>query len=276
MSINQMSINQKLAGKVAVVAGASKGAGRGIAVELGNAGAIVYVIARSVSGSTTPGYGPNQTINGTVGLIRAGGGTAIPVQVDCLKEDLVTALFDRIKTEHGSVDILVNSAWEDFWFWNDTFWEHDLQKGLKLLEIGLHAPIIVSRFAAPLMLGRKNSLIVNVTDIEDDGCLYYRMVKAGVRKMTETMAAELKPHGVTALALRSGYMVFNDEIKEGVETIDPEFEKRHHPRFNGRAVAALAAADDLESKTGRVYAVSGLAYEYGFTDNDGRQPKMFC
>ncbi len=271
-----MSFNQKLAGKVAVVAGASRGAGRGIAIELGNAGAIVYVVARSVSGSTTSGCEPSQTINHTASLIESGGGTAIPVQADCLSINQVTALFDRIKTEHGCVDILVNSAWEDLWFWNDKFWEHDLQKGLKLLELGLHAPIIVSRFAAPLMLNRKNSLIVNVTDVEEDGCLYYRMVKSGVRKMTATMAAEMKPYGVTALALRSGYMVFNDEIKEDAETTDPEFEKRHHPRFNGRAVAALAAAGDLMDKTGGVYAVSDLAYEYGFTDIDGRQPEMFC
>lgn len=276
MMDQDQATSKPLQDKVAVVMGASKGAGRGIAVELGLAGAVVYVIARSVRGKTTPGYEPTQTIEDTAEMIEARGGAAIPVQADCLQIDQVSALFERIKKEQGHVDILVNSAWEDLWFWHDKFWEHPLEKGLKLMELGLHAPIIAGRFAAPLMFGREAGLIVTVTDVDEDGCLYYRMVMSGARKMTRTIAEELRPHYVAAIALRSGYMVFHEEIKEGVETTDPEFEKRHHPRFNGRAVVALAAAKNLMEKTGQVHDVSDLAFEYGFTDIDGRQPLMFC
>lgn len=121
---------QPLAGKVAVVVGASRGAGRGIAVELGLAGAHVYVVARSGRASTTEGGTPFRTIDDTADEIKSAGGTATPLQADCLKIEQVAALFERIKKDSGSVDILVNSAWEDLWFWNDTFWEHDLGKGL--------------------------------------------------------------------------------------------------------------------------------------------------
>jgi NAD(P)-dependent dehydrogenase (short-subunit alcohol dehydrogenase family) len=265
-----------LQGKVAVVIGASRGAGRGIALELGIAGAIVYVVARSVRGAAAPGYEPTHTIDDTADMIVSRGGIAIPVQADSLQIEQMASLFDRIKTDHGAVDLLINSAWEDLWFWHDKFWEHPLEKGLKLLELGLHAPLIASRFAAPLMFGRDNSLIVTLTDVEEDGCLYYRLVKSGVRKMIRTMGQELQSEHVAAIALRSGYMVFHDEIREGVETTDPEFEKRHHPRFNGRAVVALATAPNLFEKTGGVFDVSDLAIEYAFTDIDGRQPLMFC
>ena len=272
-----MNTPQPLLGKIALVAGASRGAGRGIAVELGAAGATVYVSARSVRGDTVNNR--PETIEETAELVQAHGGVGIPVRVDHTDTAQVSALFDKIRQEHGHLDILVNSVWDqDLFFFGNSFWEHPLEQGLSCLVTGIHAPLIASRFAAPLMFGRPNSLIVTVSDAEC-GCVYYRLPKAAARAMTEIMAEELKPKGVAAVALVPSYMrteiVLTDKglTEENWQTVLPA--ETVTPRFVGRGVVALASDPKLLEKTGQVVHICDLAKEYGFTDLDSRQPEPF-
>ena len=272
-----INASHSLLGKVALVAGASRGAGRGIATELGAAGATVYVTARSVRGDTINDR--PESIEETAELVNLHGGTGIPVRVDHTDPAQVSSLIDKIRHEQGHLDILVNSVWDqDLFDFGSTFWDHPLERGLNCLVNGIHAPIICSHFAAPLMFNRENSLIVTISDVEC-GCMFYRLPKAAVRAMTEIMAEELKPKRVAALTLIPSFMrteiVLTDKgvTEKNWQTVLPV--ETVTPRFVGRGVVALSSDPAILERTGKVVHVCDLAKVYGFVDLDGRQPQAF-
>ena len=277
---------QPLKDKVAVVAGATRGAGRGIAVELGVAGATVYCTGRSVRGRPSDMNRP-ETIDETAEMVSARGGVGVAVQVDHTREDEVKALFERVKAEQsGRLDILVNDIWggEKLIEWGKKFWELDVAQGLRLLERAVFSHLITSRYGAPLMVARGSGLIIEVTD--GDG-LYYRgnlvydFVKVGVMRLATAMAEDLREAGVTAVALTPGFLrseemldafgVTEENWPQGTEK-DPHFAGSETPHYIGRAVAALAADPDVSKKSGAALSTWGLSEEYDFTDVDGRRP----
>jgi len=281
--------NKPLRGKVAVVAGATRGAGRGIAVELGAAGATVYCTGRSVRGQASPSGRP-ETIDGTAERVTAAGGIGIPVQVDHLVEEQVRALFARVAQEQdGRLDILVNDIWggEDKTEWDKPFWEMDAAQGLRLLANAVHTHLLTSRWGVPLMVAHGSGLIIEVGDgttYDYRGSLFYSLAKVAVIHLAEAMASDLKGAGknVTALALTPGYLrsemmlahfgVSEENWRDAVAK-DPAFARSETPRYLGRAVAALASDPDVHSKHGRALATWHLVDEYGFTDVDGSQPR---
>ena len=277
---------QSLAGKVALVAGGTRGGGRGIAVELGAAGAIVYVTGRSsISGRSD--LDRPETIEETAGQVTAAGGTGIPVRADHSRPQQVRALADRIAREqNGQLDILVDSVWggDPLTDWEHPLWEQDLETGLRLLRQAVETHVITSRFALPLMVARKSGLVVEVTDgntARYRGSFFYDLAKSAVIRLAVAQAAELKPHGVAAVAITPGFLrseavlehfgVTEANWHEGAVK-DPNFAHSESPAYLGRAVAALAADPGIMAKTGRVLATWSLYEEYGFTDTDGRQP----
>lgn len=286
---------QPLKGKIAVVAGATRGAGRGIACMLGEAGATVYCTGRSSRASRSPstaGSAPfnlqhrPETIEETAEMVTAYGGLGIPVQVDHTVEAQVQALFERIGTEQGHVDILVNDVWggDELTEWGTPFWELSMSKGLLMLQRGVQTHIITSRYAAPLMIGRGQGLIVEVTDGDTFGYrgnFFYDLAKISVIRLAYGMAEELRPHKITALAVTPGFLrseamldhfgVTEANWQDGAKK-DPHFIASETPFFIGRAIATLAADPDLFQKSGGVYSSWGLSEEYGFKDIDGRQP----
>jgi NAD(P)-dependent dehydrogenase (short-subunit alcohol dehydrogenase family) len=277
---------QSLAGKVALVAGGTRGGGRGIAVELGAAGAIVYVTGRSsISGRSD--LDRPETIEETAGQVTAAGGTGIPVRADHGRPQQVRALADRIAREqNGQLEILVDSVWggDPLTDWEHPLWEQDLETGLRLLRQAVETHVITSRFALPLMVARKSGLVVEVTDgntARYRGSFFYDLAKSAVIRLAVAQAAELKPHGVAAVAITPGFLrseavlehfgVTEANWHEGAVK-DPNFAHSESPAYLGRAVAALAADPGIMAKTGRVLATWSLYEEYGFTDADGRQP----
>src|SRR3954452_23408468 len=200
-----------LHGHIALVAGGTRGAGRGIAVELGAAGATVYVTGRSTRSGRSAMDRP-ETIEETAELVSAAGGEGIAVRVDHSEPDQVEALIERIAAERdGRLDLLVNDIWggDPLADWSSPFWEHSLEDGLQLIRNGIETHVITSRFSAPAMIARRSGLIVEVTDgVSDDyrGSLYYDLVKSAVIRLAKAQAAELGPHGVTALALTPGFL----------------------------------------------------------------------
>ncbi len=279
-----------LNGKVALVAGATRGAGRGTAVALGEAGATVYCTGRSTRDKRSE-YDRPETIEETAELVDAAGGTGIAVQVDHLQADEVQALAARIDAEHGRLDVLVNDIWggEQLAEWNTPLWEHDLQAGLRLLRLAIDTHIVTSHFALPLLIGRPGGLVVEMTDGTRDYnadhyrlSAFYDLAKTSVTRLAFAQAQELAPHGCTAVALTPGWMrsemmldiygVTEETWREGT-TGNPHFRAiSESPRFVGRAVAALAADPDLHARNGGSFSSGGLAREYGFTDVDGSQP----
>lgn len=277
--------SRPLAGKVAVVAGATRGAGRGIACMLGEAGATVYCSGRSVRGAVATA-GRSETIEETAELVTALGGEGIVAQTDHLVPAQVEALFARVQAEQGGLDILVNDIWggDEIAEWGKPFWEQSLEKGFLLIERAIHTHMITARYGAPLLIARGSGLLVEITDGDSPdyrGNFYYDFVKAGVIRMAYAMAEELRPHGVTALAVTPGFLrseamldhfgVTEDTWRDGAK-IDPHFIASETPWFVGRAVAALAADPDVAQKSGGVYASWTLADEYGFVDKDGTSP----
>ncbi|RCG32068.1 SDR family NAD(P)-dependent oxidoreductase [Sphaerisporangium album] len=268
-----------LAGKVALVAGGTRGGGRGIAVELGAAGATVYVTGRS-SGAGRSDLDRPETIEETAGK-------GIPVRIDHSRPNEVRALVDRIATEQdGRLDILVNSVWggDPLTDWEHPLWEQDLETGLRLLRQAVETHVITSRFALPLMVVRKTGLVVEVTDgntARYRGSFFYDLAKSAVIRLAVAQASELKPHGVVAVAITPGFLrseamlehfgVTEANWRDGVSK-DPNFAHSETPAYLGRAVAALAADPNVMAKTGRALATWGLYQEYGFTDIDGTQP----
>lgn len=277
---------QPLAGKIAVVAGATRGAGRGVACMLGEAGATVYCTGRSVRGQLASGANRPETIEETAEMVNAYGGVGIPVRVDHLVEEQVKTLFDQVQAEQGGLDILVNDIWggEDFESWGKPFWELDVRQGLRIFEVAVHTHIITAKYGAPLLIGRGGGVIVEITDgdgIYYRGSFYYDLVKMSVIRIAYAMAEELRPHGVSALAVTPGFLrseamldhfgVTEANWQEGAKK-DPHFIASETPYFVGRAVAALAADPNVAQKSGGVYASWTLSDEYGFSDMDGRKP----
>lgn len=274
-----------LEGKVAVVAGATRGAGRGIARALGEAGAVVYCTGRSVRGSLSP-YSRPETIDETGDMITAAGGTAIAVRVDHTIESAVEALFARVDREHGRLDILVNSiAGEEPMMgqWA-SFWKAELTNADAIFRQSLVSHIITSKHAAPLMIRERRGLIVEVTEndiLAAGGNPMSQVVKLGLKGLALNMAAELKPHGVTVIAITPGFLRSESMLeRQGVTEAnwrdagkkDKNFLESESPLFVGRAVAALAQDPKVLERTGQLLSSWQCSREYKFTDYDGRRP----
>jgi NAD(P)-dependent dehydrogenase (short-subunit alcohol dehydrogenase family) len=279
-----------LDGKVALVAGATRGAGRGTAIALGEAGATVYCTGRSTRARRSE-YDRPETIEETAELVDAAGGVGIAVEADHLVPAQVEALVQRIDADHGRLDVLVNDIWggEHLAEWNKPIWEHDLDKGLRMLHLAVDTHLVTSHFALALLVRRPGGLVVEMTDgtAEYNAANYrlsafYDLAKASVIRLAFSQGRELEPHGCTAVALTPGWMrsemmldiygVTEDSWRDGT-TGNPHFRAiSESTRFVGRAVAALAADPDVHARNGGSFSSGGLAREYGFTDVDGSQP----
>jgi NAD(P)-dependent dehydrogenase (short-subunit alcohol dehydrogenase family) len=278
-----------LEGKVALVAGGTRGAGRGIAVELGAARATVYVTGRTTRDQQSD-YARPETIEETAELISASGGKGIAVQVDHLVADQVRELVDRIRAEQGRLDILVNDLWggEKLKEWNKAVWEHDLKNGLRMLDLGVRTHLITAHHALPLLIERPGGLLVEVTDgtAEYNADHYrinpfYDLTKVAVTRMAWAHARDLEPHGATSVSITPGWLRsemmleafgVTEENWRDATTRVPHFVISETPRFVGRAVAALAADPDRARWNGQSLSSGQLAQVYGFPDLDGSHP----
>ena len=281
-------MSKPLSGRVALVAGGTRAAGRGIAVELGAAGATVYVTGRTTRAQPSEMNRP-ETIEETAALVDASGGRGIAVQVDHLVPGQVRALAERIRAEQGALHVLVNDIWgATVMEWNKTVWESDLDAGLRTLRRAVDAHAITAHFALPLLIEEPGGLVVEVTDgtAEYNGAHYrvsffYDLAKAANLRMAFALAHELKPHGGTAVALTPGWLRSEAMLEAyGVTEANwheatrksPHFAISESPAFVGRAVAALAADPEVARWNGQALSSGQLARVYGFTDADGSQP----
>ncbi len=282
-------MSQLLAGKVALVAGATRGAGRGIAVELGAAGATVYVTGRSTHTQCSELNRP-ETIEETAELVQQAGGKGIAVQVDHLDPAQVQALVTRIEREQGRLDILVNDVWgADFLIeWNVPVWKHSLENGLRMLRLAIDTHIITSHFALPLLIKNPGGLVVEMTDgtAEYNNAkyrlsLFYDLAKTSIIRIAWALAEELRAYQCTAVALTPGWlrseqMLDNYGVSEAnwrdATAKQPHFVITETPRYVGRAVAALAADPEVSRWSGQSLSSGELAKMYGFTDLDGSRP----
>jgi len=276
-----MSLN----GRVAVVAGATRGAGRGIARALAEAGAFVYCTGRSTSGNPSS-YERPETIDETVDMIAAAGGTAVALRVDHTKESEVEALFARVDREHGRLDVLADGVGGESQLMRQYgwFWTTDLSNGLPLFEQSLLSHIITAKHAARLMTRDRRGLIVEVTEndiLSAGGNPLAQTVKLGLKGLAINMATELKPHGVAAVAITPGFLRSEAMLeRHGVTEAnwrdagkqDSNFLVSETPLFVGRAIAALAADPDVMRHTGQLLSSWELSREYRFTDADGSRP----
>ncbi|MFI0257550.1 SDR family oxidoreductase [Streptomyces sp. NPDC017056] len=279
-----------LAGKVALVAGATRGAGRAMAVELGRAGATVYATGRTTRGHVSEVGRATETIEGTAELVTAAGGAGIAVPTDHLDREAVRALTGRIDREQGRLDILVNDLWggDVHVGWGKKMWEHDLEKGLRVLRLGVESHIVTSSFALPLLIRRPGGLVVEVTDGTEEynrryrEPFYYDLAKSAPIRMAKGLAEELPEYGCTAVCVTPGWLrseamldtyfkVTEENWRAGCEQ-NPHFAISETPVYVGRAVAALAADPDVARFNGQALSSGGLAKEYGFTDVDGSAP----
>jgi NAD(P)-dependent dehydrogenase (short-subunit alcohol dehydrogenase family) len=290
MSSRSTPATRPLEGKVALVTGATRGAGRGTAVALGEAGATVYCTGRSTRERRSE-YDRPETIEETADLVAAAGGVGIAMAVDHLEAGQVDTLVRRIDAETGRLDLLVNDIWggELLFEWNTPVWEHDLEKGLRILRLAIDTHLITSHFALPLLIREPGGLVVEMTDgTREYNAEHYRLsafydlAKSAVLRLAFVQSVELAPHGCTAVALTPGWMrsemmldnygVTEANWRDGA-AVNPHFAAiSESPRFVGRAVAALAADPDLRRRNGGSFSSGGLAREYGFTDVDGSQP----
>ncbi len=277
---------KSLSGKVAVVAGATRGAGRAIAISLGAAGATVYVTGRSVRGNPSD-IGRPETIEETAELVTEQGGHGIAVRVDHTVKDEVKHLFERIQEEqHGGLDILVNDVWggEALSEWGIPFWKGSLSKAILMQQRGVHSHMITSYYGAPLLVAKGAGLIVEVTDGFDyryRGNLPYSLAKISVIHLAEAQAVELRPHGIAAVSITPGFLrseemlahfgVTENNWRDAVQK-DPHFLQSETPFFLGRGLAALAADSDIMTKSGRSFTSWGLSEDYDITDVDGTRP----
>jgi|SRR5271169_2672854 len=285
-------------GMIALVAGATRGAGRGIAIALGEAGATVYCTGRSTRGRrATPGR--PETIEETAEMVTAAGGCGIAMRVDHTKPADVRRLVARIKRRHKGLDILVNDVWggDALTEFGKPFWKVNLENGLRMLKQAIHSHIITAHYAVPLMLGRRRGIIFEITDGDAfyyRGNLFYDLVKISVIRLAFAMARELRKRGIVSVALTPGFLRSEAVLEHfGVNEANwrdagkrkdaranskdqndaPEdFLVSESPRYIGRAVAALASDPRVKKKSGRVFSSWALAREYGFTDVDGTQP----
>jgi NAD(P)-dependent dehydrogenase (short-subunit alcohol dehydrogenase family) len=287
----------KLKDKVALVAGGTRGAGRGIAIELGAAGAHVYVTGRTTREHQSE-YGRPETIEETAELVEAAGGTATPVAVDHLEPAQVADLVARIERESGRLDILVNDIWggELLFEWNTKLWEHDLDKGLRILRLAVDTHLITSHLALPLLIRQPGGLVVEMTDgtaeynaVNYRVSAFYDLAKASVLRLAWIQGHELAEFGCTAVALTPGWLrsemmldnygVTEDNWRDVLDRpFEPPYPDPGHfgisetPRFTGRAVAALAADPDVARWNQSSLSSGQLAREYGFVDVDGSAP----
>ena len=272
---------------IALVTGATRGAGRGIAVELGHAGATVYVTGRTTRTQRSPMNRP-ETIEDTAELVTAAGGTGIAVPVDHSRPAEVKALVDRIAAEQdGRLDLVVNDIWggDPLVDWSKPFWDHSLDDGLQAIRGSIETHLITTWHAAPMIRDSGRGLIVEMTDGTGEhgyrGNLFYDLAKQGVIRLAEGQNAELARHGVTSLALTPGFLrseavldhfgVTADSWRDAIAR-DPHFAASETPHFVGRAVVALASDPDVARFGGRALSSWELAREYGFDDVDGSRP----
>jgi NAD(P)-dependent dehydrogenase (short-subunit alcohol dehydrogenase family) len=267
-----------LHGKVAVVTGASRGASRGIAFELGSAGATVYVTGRSVKGAATDNR--PETIEETAAGVTSRGGKGIAIRCDHTSENDVRSLFDQIEREHGRVDILVNSVFGGSESSLPSgegrlFWQRPLEHWDAMMVAGPQAYLLTTRYAAPLMAKRRQGLIVNITFFIKDkiaGNLYYDLAMNAINRLTQGMAKELKDFNVSTVAVCPGWMRTERVIDSGYK---PEDGTTETTAYVGRAVVALALDPLVSKNSGQAIMVAELARKYGFTDVDGTQPLPF-
>src|SRR5215218_6846123 len=274
---------------VALVTGASRGAGRGIAAELGAAGATVYVTARSVRGGPTTDDLPS-TIEESAQEVTGRGGRGIPVRSDHTVDSDVESLFSRIRTDHGRLDLLVNNVWGGY---EDAecrplavvpFWEQPLRQWEAMFTAGVRAHLTASRLAVPLMLPSGRGLIVSTTaNLEALPYMrnvFYDLAKNAIARLTWAMAQELREHGIAALAVAPGFMRTERVVEAfrragAADAINGPGGPKETTAYLGRAIVALALDPKVMEKSGQLVEVGALAREYGFTDVDGTQPPPF-
>lgn len=286
-----MSTQGPLAGKVALVAGATRGAGRAMAVELGRAGATVYATGRTTRERTSEVGRTSETIEGTAELVETAGGTGIAVAVDHLVPEQVRELVERIDRDQGRLDLLVNDLWggDHLLAWGTKVWEHDLDEGLRILRLGVESHLVTSHFAIPLLIRERGGLLVEVTDgtAEYNGAnyretMFYDLAKNAPIRMAFALSRELADHGTTAVCLTPGWLrsesmldtafkVTEENWREGTKQ-HPDFAISESPVYVARALVALATDPDVSRWNGRSVSSGGLAKEYGFTDADGSRP----
>ncbi|MCY1145099.1 SDR family oxidoreductase [Actinoplanes sp. Pm04-4] len=281
--------NQPLKGKVALVAGATRGAGRQIAVQLGAAGATVYATGRSTRGRRSEMDRP-ETIEETAEMVTAAGGEGISVVVDHLVPEQVEALAGRIDREQGRLDVLVNDVWggDPLATWHKPVWEQSLDKGFRLLRLAIDTHIVTAHYAMPLLVRQPGGLVVEMGDgttaYNDSNyrlSIFYDLAKTSVNRLAFAWSEELAPHGGTAVALTPGWLrsemmldnfgVTEDNWRDAVAQ-EPHFAISESPAYVGRAVAALAGDHDKARWNGRSLSSGELAQVYGFTDLDGSRP----
>jgi NAD(P)-dependent dehydrogenase (short-subunit alcohol dehydrogenase family) len=288
-----------LRGRVAVVTGSTRGAGRGIAAALGEAGATVVCTGRS-SGSARSDYNRPETIEETAALVTRLGGIGIPIAVDHLDSAQVSALAERLRKEHGHVDVLVNDIWGGELLkggpaqWNTPIWAHDLDKGLRILRLAIGTHLVTSHHLLPLLIDRPGGLLVEVTDgtVEYNASRYrisvfYDLAKVSVNRLAFSQGHELAPHGATAVAITPGWLrsemmldafgVSEENWRDAVArgTAPADFALSETPRYVGRAVVGLASDPDRARWNQQSVSSAQLAHAYGFTDLDGSQPDIW-
>ena len=289
-----------LRGRVAVVAGATRGAGRGIAAALGEAGATVVCTGRSSRTRTLRSdYERDETIEETAELVTQLGGTGIAVAVDHLDPDQVKALADRLRSDHGHIHVLVNDIWGAEVLkggpaqWNTPIWELDLDDGLRILRLAIDTHLVTSHHLLPLLIAAPGGLVVEVTDGTTQYnathyrlSVFYDLAKVAVNRLAYSQGHELAPHGATALAITPGWLrsemmldafgVSEENWRDAVGNSAPEgFAESESPRYVGRAVAALASDSDHARWNQQSVTSGQLSHEYGFTDVDGSQPDIW-
>lgn len=280
---------KSLHGKIALVAGGTRGAGRGIAIELGAAGATVYVTGRTTRAERSE-YNRPETIEETAELVTKAGGRGIAIQTDHLIPEQVQALIGRIEHEQGRLDILVNDIWgaEHLAEWHVPVWEHSLEKGLRMMRLAIDSHLITSHFALPLLIKNKNGLIIEMTDGTFEYnqknyriSMFYDQAKTSINRMAWALAQEVQPYQCTAVALTPGWMrseimlehfMVKEENWQDAAEREPHFLISESPRYVGRAVAALAADPQVKRFNGHSLSSGELAQVYGFTDVDGSRP----
>lgn len=296
--MNEHAAKTPLSGCVAVVTGASRGAGRGIALELGAAGATVYVTGRSTREQPATSYGQILSLSGMAAVpgniddtaddVTRLGGVGIPVRCDHTRDDEVAALFARVQRDKGRLDLLVNNAWGGHETFNGVFdapfWEHDMAQWESMFDRGVRNHLLASRFAAPILVRQRRGLIATTTFWDRGrylrGNLFYDLAKTAMNRLAFGMAEELRPHGVASVAVSPGWMrtefiLAGHKTDEAHWTERPALARTESPRYLGRAIAALAADPRVIEKSGAVLRVADLAQEYGFTDVDGRVVAAF-
>jgi NAD(P)-dependent dehydrogenase (short-subunit alcohol dehydrogenase family) len=282
-------MSKPLADKVALVAGATRGAGRGIAVELGAAGATVYVTGRTTRTQQSE-YARPETIEETAELVTQAGGRGIAVAVDHLDPRQVEQLVARIGADHHKLHVLVNDIWggERLFAFDKTVWEHSLDDGLRLLRLGVDTHLITSHYALPLLIQQPGGLVVEMTDgtaaynaTHYRNSTFYDLAKSAILRLGWALAQELAPHGAAVVTLTPGWLrsemmldafgVTETNWRDAIAR-EPHFVISETPHYVGRAVAALAADPDVTRWNGQSLSSGQLAQVYGFTDLDGSQP----